>query len=182
MAIEASGLRLDGTLGVSFQRFLRPAGALSELPGSLGALPVGPGPDATFVLPVADDEAFWVGLSTEAAAPLRVSLLAELAGAGAVDALSGEPANIRAPRVVEVARFAAVPGIAAADGSRRPFARADGAFACRSLRILLRDDMDAVLASATVALADYATFARLSGRAPPPTLDPEAGFKGYRLP
>ena len=58
---DRAGLHCNGLL-LSFQRYACPAdGIVLELPTSLGALPVGAGAEG-FLLPLAEAEAFWIGV------------------------------------------------------------------------------------------------------------------------
>lgn len=150
-----------GRLLVSFQRFAPPPGGLvHRAPRSLGALPVAAGP-TSFVLPLGDEEAFWLGV---------------LAPEGSHDeALELEVARPQGSRVavarVETAGNTAIPGLARPDGLFDVFRRTT----IVELTALHRGS------TAVVRLCDPATYAGLTGAAPPP-LDPSAGYGGWRLP
>lgn len=149
---------------------------------SLGALPVGVSPSLDPVLPVAETEAFWIGLSADE--PVRVALQVDVIGRGAIDALSGEAWRNAGARSIDAAARAQVAGIAGPNGRWWAFSRIATlpAPASRSIRLLVRGDRAAVTSSVAVALTDYASFTRLTGVSAPAPLDPDAGYKGWRLP
>jgi hypothetical protein len=177
--LTQEGLQL-GPLAVSFQRFQRPsAGIISDAPPSLGALPVGEG-NGEWLLPVADHEAFWIGVNAERAIELAVN--ARTQGGGALDVLSGRRWNARALQTFALAAFAIIAGIRRRDGTLWVLTRAPSgdAPACEAIGLFARDPRLRKLGS--VRLVDYASFAERTGRAPPAALDPNAGYKGFRLP
>jgi hypothetical protein len=175
------GLQL-GPLIVSFQRFQRPSGGIIlEAPPSLGALPVGGGQRGEWLLPVAEDEAFWIGVNTDRAVQLAVKV--ETQSEGPFDALSGRTWNTRAPQTIALASFAIVAGIRRDNGTLWAFARGpsgDAAPACTAMRFFARNRR--LLNLAGVQLVNYTSFARRTGRVPPVEIDPNAGYKGFRLP
>lgn len=79
-------------LHLSFQRYVAPPGgqAPERLPASLGLLPVGEA-DGDLLLPLAEGEAFWIGL--EAASPARLALAVD-GGQLALDRLVAGPDRI----------------------------------------------------------------------------------------
>ena len=167
---------------VSFQRFEAPAGGLiAQAPSSLGALPVGQTDRDEWLLPLADGEAFWIGLNAEPAAELAVR--ADAQRDGALDALSGGRWDASAPQLMRVAAFLVVAGIRRADGQLWPFARrpqTDAAPACHAVALVVRNEHHE--GTVEVRLVDYAEFSARTGRPPPAPLDPDAGYKGYLLP
>jgi hypothetical protein len=149
----------------------------------LGALPVGRGLDGDFLLPVADDEAFWIGLGAQSQGRTRVGLMVGVVGVGPTDALSGAPWRGDTARSLDVALHSVVAGIARPDGAWWVFSRSEAppGPASGSVRLVLFGAGNDVAASATVTLTDYAMFGRLTGITPSP-LDPNAGYKGWLLP
>jgi hypothetical protein len=175
------GLRL-GPLSVSFQRFEAPAGgSIQQAPSSLGALPVGENDRGEWLLPVADGEAFWIGVNAEPAAEL--ALRVDTQRDGALDALSGKEWDVAAPQVMRVTAFVVIAGIHRGDGLLWAFARrpkSDAALASRAVSFVVRNDHHQGLIE--VRLIDYPGFAAQTGRPPPAPLDPDAGYKGVLLP
>lgn len=182
----AEGLRLGSLLVVSFQRFRRPLnGVIYAAPASLGALPIGVSESGGLLLPLADDEAFWMGLTPcSPATAVDVAVKVELDGYGLVDAFSGERCTLQATNMVRVPPMTAVDGIRRPDKSALVFARVlggEGLFACHSVQIIASGDgRDG--ASASVRLVDYSSFEDLTKSPPPSPLDPDAGYKGWMLP
>jgi hypothetical protein len=179
--LAPGGLTLAPALHVSFQRYPRPgADVIARAPSSFGALPVARAAGGALALPVAADEAFWIGLEMrkpDAKADLAVRF--ELAAQAAVDALSGEPWSDAQATWIAVPPHASVDGIAIPGGGFRPFvrtalAREDGSTA--ALDLVTRGD------AARVLLVAYATFASMTGHAPPALLDRGAQYGGWRLP
>lgn len=171
------GLRF-GALAVSFQRFRRPLdGGVTAIPRSLGALPVAVSRIGGFILPLADDEAFWIGLSTETDAQYRVSISATGCGGGTFDIAA---VQLLVETLVHVA------GIPGPRGYFSVLARVGepAAQGIAELRLAARCGRDAVgkVRTAAIRLVDYATFAEDSSRSPPATLDPGAAYKGILLP
>ncbi|MDQ0473448.1 hypothetical protein [Labrys wisconsinensis] len=171
-----AGLRC-GALALSFQRFARPAsGEVGAAPSSLGALaPMPAGTPGRFLLPVADEEAFWIGLSADEGRGFAVELSALPRGSSAGAATPGP-----VERVPPVRRIA---GLRRPDGRYAVFARA-GAAGIAALRIrawpAAEDPREAP--AAEIALVDHAGFAERARVSPPGRLDPDAGYRGYRLP
>jgi hypothetical protein len=172
-------LPVSSGLALTFQRFPRPAsGVVAQIPSSLGALPVGVNPKGKYLLPVADDEAFWIGLG-ESNAGTTVAILIELADGRLVDAISGEPWSVAKPHTVTVPEQRWIEGIPRPDGQLNVFSRARTpmGMACRALRFFIGS-----APAAQLDLVDYATFTRRTGLPAPHPLDPDAGYKGWRLP
>ena len=150
-----------GQIVISFQRYARPCGdVIAAAPSSLGALPVARS-KSDFLLPLALDEAFWIGVIPAAAfahgdLALRASRLGK-----APSLLSMHPA----------AQAAIVPG----------FVREDGRF-----DVFCRFTFGGMLATTGgqnvwVSIVDPKSFAAHAGFAPEP-LDLRAGYGGWRLP
>jgi hypothetical protein len=181
--IAPGGLTLPPGLHVSFQRYARTRDdAIAQAPSSLGALPVALSASGELVLPVAPDEAFWIGLEA-----MHSGSRAELAvrftppGRHAVDALSGAPWNEQRPTWIAVPPISSIEGIALpADGFRAfvrtPLAREDDSVAV--LDLTLRADG----AATRLLLVGYARFEKMTGHARPTPLDPESRYKGWLLP
>jgi hypothetical protein len=172
-------------LAVSFQRFQQLAnGFIRDVPASLGALPVGRSSSGELLLPVADGESFWIGLSSENRNSIQVGAEVDVIGIGPTDALSGRRWREDDARSVEVAPRSVIVGIRRPDGSSWAFSRSatQPAPGSRSVRIVLFGDDNETVSSVGVALVDYAMFGRLTATLPPVPLDPEAGYKGWRLP
>jgi hypothetical protein len=169
-------------LSVSFQRFEAPAdGLIERAPSSLGALPVGETDRGEWLLPVADGEAFWIGVNAEPAAEL--ALRVDTQREGTLDALSGRRWDGSVPDVMPIAGFIVVAGIRRADGRSWAFARRpkdDAAPACRAVALSVRNEHHHGLVE--VQLIDYPGFAARTGRSPPAPINPDAGYKGYLLP
>jgi hypothetical protein len=151
----ADGLSASSLL-VSFQRYVRPeSGVVARAPGSLGALPVAAAA-GEFLVPLADGEAFWIGVTSPALDLQAVRLEAVLTD-------RRQPLPLRRT----------APDLAVAIGLERP----DGGFDVLgpSLVAVAVDD-------ALVRVVDPATYQALSGETPPEPLDPACGYGGWRLP
>lgn len=137
---------LAPSLSVSFQRYpYPPAGLVTALPTSWGALPFVLSAPRQLILPCPDGEAFWIGLiPSPAGRRYRLRVLVSMASGDRVDALTGTPADDTRPPSVEdlptPPRYG-VPGIFRGDGSWWAFARDTGnapAPACREIQLLCR--------------------------------------------
>ncbi|HEX7634193.1 MAG TPA: hypothetical protein VF427_02795 [Noviherbaspirillum sp.] len=160
---SAAGMHF-GALLVSFQRFaLPPAGVVESAPSSLGALPVArmPEPDC-FLLPVADDEAFWIGVIFPAATEMGALVLESFSPEGERTLMA----------TVEPSRNAIIAGIVQPDGKIRTFCRRSVA------EFWVRVDRR----SARICLTDYESYSLRTGEPAPMALDPSSGFGGWRLP
>ena len=159
-----AGLHCDGLL-LSFQRYARPAdGIVLELPRSLGALPVGAGSEG-FLLPLAEAEAFWIGV------------------------MGGAPANAWPLAVAGVDRTGVALPIASitskADAFLPGYPRPDGRWGALSRggcsMLLIEVGRTNAIPGATVRLVSPPEYAALTGQAAPPPLDPSAGYGGWLL-
>ena len=151
-----------GALLISFQRFaLPPTCVVEDVPSSLGALPVAWTPDC-FLLPVADDEAFWIGVIFPAATDMGALVLESFSSDG--------ERTLRA--TVEPARNAILAGIVRPDGKIKTF--------CRRSVAELRGRIDH--RSARICLTDYESYSLRTGKPAPMPLDPASGFGGWHLP
>ncbi len=152
-------------------------------------------------MPLANDEAFWIGLtrcnpSNEVSLALRVDLDSHRS----VDAFTGETWNAHEPCAVFVPPVREIDGIRRTGESLWVFARACGAVSepkCRMLGFVALSGRRApneisdflgqrapnqIGAAATVRLVDYGEFQHRTHLAPPSPLDPNIGYKGWRLP
>jgi hypothetical protein len=169
-------------LTISFQRFEAPAGGLiQEPPSSLGALPVGETDRGEWLLPVADREAFWIGVNAEPAAEFAVRV--DTQRDGVLDALSGGRWDAPAPQVTRVAAFVIIAGIPRGDGwlwafTRRP--KGEAAPACLAVALVVRNEHHQGIVE--VRLVDYPDFSAQTGRPPPRAINLDAGYKGFLLP
>jgi hypothetical protein len=121
--IWEAGLPVGPFLTVSFQRYRRPARDFLDLPPrSWGALPIGRGRDGDLLLPLGEDEAFWLGLSSKENAPL---ILVCVTSGATLDGITGASAaktpSQSALSGVLVPPARSVEGIARADGGWWPF-------------------------------------------------------------
>ncbi len=144
------------------------------------------------VLPLADDEAFWIGLSViQSRARYILQIIVELAEGAMLDALSGEPFQSDGAAIIAVPDIPRVVGIRVDNDLFRVFARATGnreMAACSTLTIrVLEDTSDEPPPadsgkSLRVELVDYETFEAQTGLRRPEPLDPENAYKGWLLP
>ena len=184
--LAPGGLVIVPGLHVSFQRYARPAGdeVGASAPPSLGALPLALATSGVLALPVAPDEAFWIGLDmTRPGASAEVGLRFESPAQPAVDALSGAPWNEERPVFRTIPPDTSIDGIALATGGFRCFTRT---------RTAAEDDATGVLDLVTrsvdarrttrIALVAYGAFETITGRPRPAPLDPAAQYGGWRLP
>jgi hypothetical protein len=171
---------------VSFQRYALPdEPSFDAAPSSLGALPVGFS-GHELLLPLAQRECFWIGLSKDTPQPLSLTVALERDDGTRIDVLSGKAWSERSATMADLARTPRIDGIRRADGRFDPLQRDDGeGLAPRGccLRLLVCDARDRVTEQAAVIkLVDYATFTERTGLPPPEAIDPDAGYKGWLLP
>ncbi|HQR70916.1 MAG TPA: hypothetical protein PLE54_09965 [Burkholderiaceae bacterium] len=182
-----TGLRLPPGVVLSFQRYELPAsGVIDRAPASLGALPVALSRDGELLLPLAPRECFWIGLTSDAAQPLSLSVAVERDDGSATDVLSGAPWNAADPACAGVPGVSRIDGVRRADGCFEPLLRDDGSGRGRrgrGLRFIVNArGATAAPLSATLEFVDYADFSARSGSPPPAPLDRDAGYKGWLLP
>jgi hypothetical protein len=199
--IEPGGLHIPLGLLVSFQRYPRPAGnIIIETPSSLGTLPVGMDQNGHFVLPVADNEAFWIGLDPlETESTIWLSVGIDIAGLGVLDPISGKTWVCGGQSVIKVIKTGWINGIRRPDGCFDSFTRisADKRHHwCKELifYILVEQSENKILVQPSptsvgtskcrfrIVLVDYEIFAKRSGQKSPTPLDLRAGYQGWRLP
>lgn len=170
-------LRL-GSLVASFQRFELPeSGIVTHLPRSLGALPVARLIDGRFLLPVAERDAFWIGLSSKADIPFLVWVRVRFRQGEVSELAEGERIGPSGLRIV---------GRPIGDGSMAVLSRISQGptAAVRDISILASEASLLIgePAEAVVELVDYDRFSKETSLPPPAQLDPEAGYKGDLLP
>lgn len=119
---------LTPSLSVSFQRYpYPPAGIVTVLPRSWGALPFLLSAPQQLVLTCPDGEAFWIGLIPSPDGPrYRLRVLVSIAADGRVDALTGAAADEVQPVDDDMAPQHAIRGIFVGDGRWWAFARDTG--------------------------------------------------------
>lgn len=183
-------LELGRGLLLTFQRFFYPSGGrVDQPPASLGALPVGRNALGAWLLPLADDECFWIGMAeNRELAPAMLAVRAELADAALVDAVTGQPWDARH------AGELALPGTAWLAGMRQPgseplwtvFSNSSlvpVAQRCISLTFRLRAPGDQSAGMATrLEMVNYQRFFSETGIRPPAPMEADAAYKGWRLP
>src|ERR1043166_1999084 len=155
------GLRF-GSLLISFQRFVRPDDNLVDaIPPSLGALPLAYCRGA-FLLPLAEEEAFWVGVifpTSKTAKSLELTALHS-------DRRRTPAATLQGPGT----KF--VDGLKRADGKSEALGRPG----LVELRVRLGKH------TAHIRLVDPVVYTTSTGEAAPTPLDRSAGYGGWRLP
>lgn len=183
-------LELGRGLLLTFQRFFYPSGgSVDQPPASLGALPVGRNALGAWLLPLADDECFWIGMAdNRELAPAMLAVRAELGDAALVDAITGQPWDARHAGELRL------PGTAWLAGLRQPgsepswtvFSNSSlvpAAQRCISLTFRLRAPGDQGAGIVTrLELVNYARFFSETGIRPPAPMDADAAYKGWRLP
>ena len=186
--VSPGGLTLPPGLHVSFQRYARPLGdVIAQSPSSLGALPVALGASREFALPVAPDEAFWIGLEmTRSGTRAEVAVRFVSPAGVALDALSGTPWKEETPTWITVPPHPSIEGIAIATGGFRPFARTPAANndeGTATLDVVTRAEGKPGGPAATrILLVSYDRFESMTGRERPATLDADAQYQGWLLP
>lgn len=155
------GLFIDNALA-SFQRYLCPSNkVVGEAPPSHGALPIAPAGDH-FVLPLPDQEAFWVGILLPKDWDHRE--------------LHFSAMHVDGRRLVSE-RFTR-PGMFVVTGIKRPDGQSE-VFCAESVSELFLTCAGEI---ARVVVCDPRTFVARTGQAPPETFDPNATFGGWMLP
>ncbi|WP_160108108.1 hypothetical protein [Pseudomonas izuensis] len=181
---------------LSFQRFIRPATDMIEhTPTSLGALPVAIDSQGVLILPLADDESFWIGLMVyQAPESILVEVAAEIEGGETVDVLCASPWHPDRHCTTNLLETPRIAGIRRSDGKLDVFSRQtlnDGRRPCVRLRFYLRrtpsdksegESVDTDWHITLLRLVSYATFEAETGLPEPAPLDPTAGYQGWRLP
>jgi len=175
LAAAGYGLALGKLVTLSFQRFATPdPGIIDAAPPSLGALPVALGGPGIALVPLADGEAFWIGLSAGAPGTV-VSLRAR--------GRNGDWHEAFPDASIGLAGVPRIAGLGRPDGRFDVLHRARGpgdeaGFA--SLCITAAAGRAAEVA--TLQLLGPAAFVEATGAPAPPPLDPGAGYDGWRAP
>jgi hypothetical protein len=184
--LEEGTLRLFGMMRVSFQRCAVPAEGIHRTSvHSLGMLPVGRDPEGTFCLPVAEDESFWLGVSTDkTGGPFR--LFAQMRAKHRLNVHSGRPAAADADSAFHFSGFGAIYGIPRDTDSWWSFRRvaAEPMRACEWLIFAEPKTplVEKVLAQTSVLIVSYETYTQRTHQSPPAPLDPSTGYGGWLLP
>jgi hypothetical protein len=138
------------------------------------------------LLPLAEGECFWIGLSFSGAPPVAVSVALEREDGELIDVLTGAPWNTSGATLAQVPGTSVIDGIRRADGGFDPLLRDDGiGRRPRSRRLhfgIHRVGDRSAAQPVMLELVDYSTFAARTGRPAPEPLDPDAGYKGWLLP
>ncbi len=136
---------LTPSLSISFQRYpYPPAGLVTALPTSWGALPFLLSAPRQLILPCPDREAFWIGLvPSPAGRQHRLRVLVSTASGDRIDVLTGRAASddTKPPSAEDFPALLphGIPGISRGDGSWWAFARDTGetpAPSCREIELL----------------------------------------------
>jgi hypothetical protein len=183
--LAPGGLVIAPGLHVSFQRYARPPGDVgASAPSSLGALPLAVASSGALALPVAPDEAFWIGLEMSGAgASAEVGVRFESPSQPPVDALSGAPWNEQSAAWIAVPPGTGVDGIALATGGFRCFTRTRNAAEDDATGVLdLVTGTEGARTKTRIALLSYGAFESTTGHPRPTPLDPAAQYQGWRLP
>jgi hypothetical protein len=187
------GLLLPPGLLVSFQRYqCPPDGIIAKAPSSLGVLPLGFDDHRNLLLPLGDDEAFWIGFSFPV--PVQSFWLAVKAltsNGDERDAIGGGFWHQDQPKAVRFPGTQRLDGLLRGDGcfdalfrytstNRRYFLKELHVKLCdsKTRKPVVGSAFDGVL----LHLESYASFSRLTGHPPPEPLDPTAGYGGWYLP
>ena len=159
-AVEAAGLKLGAT-SVTFQRYPKPLDGMPVgVPRSLGALPVALS-DERCLLPLADREAFWIGVLHDGDAISRISF-------AAIDA-AGRARPVREQRY---AGRSVLRGIERSDGAVAPLCPPD----CVGLDV--RPDRSAAARPLRMSIVSPQAYSALTGLPAPAALDVDAGVRG----
>lgn len=179
-------VRVPPGVWLSFQRYLRPHGKpAGPLPPSLGALPLGAGVSGDLLVPLADDEACWIGL--ELAPPvwqLRLTMALETGQGEWLDAFSGRSWTARSAAEITLPGTPLIAGQRLADGRTAPFARphSDAASRLRLQLFCAAGGLQADVFALSIGMVSYPTFSAECGLPAPTRIDAAAGYKGWRLP
>jgi len=187
------GLLLPPGLLVSFQRYqCPPDGIITKAPSSLGVLPLGFDDHRNVLLPLGDDEAFWIGFSI----PIPVqgfwlAVKALTSNGEERDAIGGGFWQEDQPQAVRLPGTHRLDGLLRGDGCFDSYFRytsINRRYFLKELHAKLYDSKKQSsfnrmpLDSLCLRLVGYASFTRLTGHPPPDPIDPTTGYGGWYLP
>lgn len=189
--LKPGQLEVGAAAEVSLQRYPLPAGGIvltSE--ASCGVLPLHAMGTNIIAVPLHDDEAFWLGLSTTTpAAMLTVSLCVKTSRHGLLDAVSGMSWNDESPASINVPPASSIDGIRREEPGLWPFSRhakLPDAPSCSELHLLisltLRHTNVVEKSALSFVLLEPTKYHELTGLDPGPSANIENRFGGYRLP
>jgi hypothetical protein len=182
--LEEGALRLFGMMRVSFQRCpLLAEGIHRTRVRSLGMLPVARDQEGTFCLPVADQESFWLGLSTEQTRG-SFRLFAQMRDKHRLNVHSGRPAAEDEDSAFHFSGFDAIYGVPRDAESWWSFRRvaAEPLRACEWLIFAEPKSVEKAPVQVSVLLLSYETYTQRTHQPAPAPLDPSAGYGGWLLP
>jgi hypothetical protein len=158
---DRGGLFIDYAV-VSFQRYLCPSDKIvGDAPSSCGALPVAPEGDH-YLLPLPDQEAFWVGVILPKEWDRGMLSFAAMHTDGGV---------VLSEQFTRPGMFV-IPGIKRSDGQFDVFCR-------ESVSEFLLAGAGGIT---RIFVSDPRTFVIRTGQAPPEPFDPNSAFGGWMLP
>lgn len=187
--LAEAGIVLRECVQVSFQRCESPAdGVHRASPRSLGLLRARADASGNLLLPMAAGESVWLGLSLmpgQRHGALRAAVL--LAGGHVLNVVSGRPWDVDSRSACTVSTWAVIDGIrrdAETVWALQRVSPQHDAPLCRELRLSGGADELSPAAAWDVAIhaVDYATYSNRCDCPAPDELDPDAGYKGHRMP
>ena len=147
-------------------------------------LPVACDQEGTFCVPVADQESFWLGLSTEKTGG-SFRLFAEMRNKHRLNVHSGRPAAEDADSAFHFSGFGAIYGIPRDAESWWSFRRVEPSRCAHASGSFLPNrspSVEKALVQASVLLVSYQTYTQRTHQRAPAPLDPSAGYGGWQLP
>jgi hypothetical protein len=190
--IEPGALVLDERLRTSFQRCTKPTGGYFENPPtSLGSLPPAPDANGALFLPMAENEAMWIGLTAVSPqSAVAISVAVETQEHGTLDAISGRPWTEEGFASIAVRDHHAIDGVFR-DGHSVWAFQSEPAMGdipcCKALIFLLLSShvsqkAEQLSKTTRIQLTNYGRFFALTGCRPPAPLDLNSGYGGWLLP
>ena len=188
--IAPEGLFLGGLVRISFQRCLRPTDGIHHSPPqSLGALSLGTEASGELLLPLANDEAFWLGLSPLPRGAVYLFAIAETEARDRLNVCTGRPWPEDSASHFTIPGATAINGIFRDAGTVWALQRvpAGEAPVCKrmSLRVIMPQtphEGEHAAAAVWIRLVDYVNCSGATGLTAPAPLDPDAGYGGWLLP